>query len=119
MSEQDQRPAPLEETFRGQIVGRFVDVTPFGTLHVDRDRSLASSSLHRAVMTAGMGHEVATGGPQKLAESATRRVSFCQVTTLNQIGKKPLNEVAGLLSIEPVTTCKGIERIPVIAAQSL
>ena len=119
MSEQDHRPAPLEETFGRQIVGRLVDVTSFGVLQVDRDRSSASSSLHSAVMIASMGQEVATGGSEKRTEPATRRVRFRQVATLDQIGQKPLNEVAGLLSIKPLTAGKGIERIPVIAAQSL
>jgi hypothetical protein len=62
---------------------------------------------------------MATSGSEKRTESATRRVGLRQVTTLDQIGKKPLNEVAGLLSIKPLTTGKRLERIPVIAAQSL
>ena len=117
--EQDHRPAPFKETFGRQIVGRFVDVTSFGVLQVDRDRSSAASSLESAVMIASVGQEVATGGSEKRAEPATSRVGFGQVATLDQIGEKPLNEVAGLVSIEPLTTGKGIERIPVIAAQSL
>jgi hypothetical protein len=70
-------------------------------------------------MIAGMGQEVATGCPEKRTESATNGVGFRQVTTLDQIGKKPLNEVACLLSIKPLTTGKGIEWIPIVAAQSL
>ncbi len=119
VSEQDHRPAPLKETFGRQIVGRFVDVTSFGVLQVDRDGSSASSSLHRTVMLASMGQEVAAGGSEKRAEPATRRIGFRQVATLDQVGKKSLNEVAGLLSIKALTTGKGIERIPVIAAQLL
>src|SRR5271157_174441 len=116
MSEQDHRPAPLKEAFGRQIVGRFVDVTSFGVLQVDRDRSTASSSLHSTVMIASVGQEVATGGSEKRAEPATSGVGFRQVATLNQVGQKPLNEVAGLLSIKPLTTGEGIEGIPIIAA---
>ncbi len=65
MSEQDHRPSPLKQTFGRQIVGRFVDVTSFGVLQVDRDGASASSSLQRAVVIASMGQEVATGGSEK------------------------------------------------------
>src|SRR5208282_5451795 len=119
MSEQDHPPAPLKEAFGRQIVGRFVDVTSFGVLQVNRDRSTASSSLHCTVMIASVGQEVGTSSSEKRTESATRRICFRQVATLDQIGKKSLNEVAGLLSVKSLTTGKGVERIPIIAAQSL
>ncbi len=79
MCEQDHRPTPLEETFGRQVVGRFVDVTSFGVLQVDRDRSSASSSLQSAVMIASMGQEMATSGSEKRTESATGRIGFRQV----------------------------------------
>jgi hypothetical protein len=42
-----------------------------------------------------------------------------QVAALTQVGKKPLNEIAGSFTVKPLTTGKGIARIPVTPAQLL
>ena len=117
--EQRERPAPLENFLRGQIVGGLKAKGSFGGRRINRNQNLSAAALLRLRLVPFVREKMFQRREQERTEAALRAIHLGEIIFRQQPREKFLRQILRVVRVVALPPHERINRRPVRAAKFL
>jgi hypothetical protein len=116
---QGQRPLLLVDSIRPVLVPGLVAITAIRLSKINRQHQLSATSFLSPLSVPLVHHEVLERGQQKGTEPSKFPLNSSDILSLEQVCKKALRQIGGLIRVIPLLPQVGVHGVPISLAELL